>query len=343
MKTSSGRCRQFGNRRRGDTLDAVPPVRIAVIGAGSFGRNHLRVLRSHPEAQLDAVIDSNPDRAALASAEFGCPALSSLDELTGNVDAAVVAVPTSAHAGVACQLLENGIDLLVEKPIASDAASARRMVDTARRHGRIMQVGHLERFNPAVIALRRITTTPLFFEIHRMSVFTPRSLDVDVVLDLMIHDVDIVLSLVGRPPEEIRAAGLCILTEKVDIANVRLAFPTGCIANLTASRVSTERVRKLRVFQPSRYISLDYQRQDLLTFDVQDAPDSPSKEIHCEAATVEKGEPLKLELDAFLRSVAARSPAPVTGEEGLAALEVALDILAKIEEHTERVREQLVR
>jgi predicted dehydrogenase len=303
----------------------------------------LRVLRSHPEAQLDAVIDSNPDRAALASAEFGCPALSSLDELTGNVDAAVVAVPTSAHASVACQLLENGIDVLVEKPIASDAVSARRMVDTARKHARILQVGHLERFNPAVIALRRITTTPLFFEIHRMSVFTPRSLDVDVVLDLMIHDVDIVLSLVGSAPEEIRAAGLRILSDKVDIANVRLAFPTGCIANLTASRVSTERVRKLRVFQPSRYISLDYQRQDLLTFDVQDAPDSTSKEIHCEAATVEKGEPLKLEIEAFLQSVATRSPAPVTGEEGLAALEVALDILAKIEEHTERVREQLVR
>ena len=321
----------------------MPPVRIAVIGAGSFGRNHLRVLRSHPEAQLTAVIDSNPDRAALASAEFGCPAVSSLDELTGIVDAAVVAVPTSSHAIVACQLLEAGIGVLVEKPIASDAASAHRMVDTARTHGRVLQVGHLERFNPAVIALRRITTTPLFFEIHRMSVFTPRSLDVDVVLDLMIHDVDIVLNLVGCAPEEIRAAGLRILTDKVDIANVRLAFPTGCIANLTASRVSTERVRKLRVFQPSRYISLDYQRQDLLTFNVQDAPDGPSKEIHCEAATVEKGEPLKLELDSFLQSVATRSPSPVTGEEGLAALEVALDILAKIEEHTERVREQLVR
>jgi predicted dehydrogenase len=330
--------------RSSDTLDAVPPVRIAVIGAGSFGRNHLRVLRSHPQAQLTAVIDSNADRAALASAEFGCSAVSSLDELTGIVDAAVVAVPTSAHDTVACQLLESGIDVLVEKPIASDAASARRMVDTARKHARILQVGHLERFNPAVIALRRITTTPLFFEIHRMSVFTPRSLDVDVVLDLMIHDVDIVLNLVGCPPEEIRAAGLRILTDKVDIANVRLAFPTGCIANLTASRVSTERVRKLRVFQPSRYISLDYQRQDLLTFNVRDAPDSDaSKEIHCEAATVEKGEPLKLELEAFLQSVATRSPAPVTGEEGLAALEVALDILAKIEEHTERVRGQLVR
>jgi predicted dehydrogenase len=315
----------------------VQPVRIAVIGAGSFGRNHLRVLRSHPNAQLVAVVDANPDRAAAASAEFGCSAVPALGELAGTIDAAVVAVPTSAHADVGCQLIENGIDVLVEKPIASDAASARRLVDAARQHGRILQVGHLERFNPAVMALRRIRTTPLFFEVHRMSVFTPRSLDVDVVLDLMIHDVDVVLSLVGCPPEEIRAAGLPILTNKVDIANVRLAFPTGCIANLTASRVSTERVRKLRVFQPSQYITLDYQRQDLLTFTVNEG------EIHCEAVSVEKSEPLKLELEAFLASVASRSAPPVTGEEGLAALEVALDILAKIEEHAERIREQLVR
>jgi predicted dehydrogenase len=322
----------------------VQPVRIAVIGAGSFGRNHLRVLRNSPNAQLIAVVDSNPDRAEAASAEFGCRVVSELGELKGTIDAVVVAVPTVAHADVACQLLENGIDVLVEKPIASDAASARRLVNTARQNGRILQVGHLERFNPAVMALRRIRTMPLFFEVHRMSVFTPRSLDVDVVLDLMIHDVDVVLSLVGCPPHEIRAAGLPILTDKVDIANVRLAFPTGCIANLTASRVSTERVRKLRVFQPSQYISLDYQRQDLLTFTVREGPDGAGgKEIHCEAVPVEKSEPLKVELNAFLDSVATRSEPPVTGEEGLAALEVALDILGKIEEHTARIREQLVR
>ena len=321
----------------------MPPVRIAVVGAGSFGRNHLRVLRASPNAHLVAVVDTNPDRAAIASAEFGCPVVSSLDELSGTVDAAVVAVPTIAHAEVGCRLLESGIDVLVEKPIASDAASARRLVDAARRHGRILQVGHLERFNPAVMALRRIRTTPLFFEIHRMSVFTPRSLDVDVVLDLMIHDVDIVLSLVGCRPEEIRAAGLPVLTDKADIANVRMAFPTGCIANLTASRVSTERVRKLRVFQPSQYISLDYQRQDLLTFTVEEGEaGAATKEIRCEAVPVEKSEPLKLELEAFLASVAARTPPPVTGEEGLAALEAALEILAKIEEHTARITAQLV-
>ena len=316
---------------------------MAVIGAGSFGRNHLRVLRNSPNAQLVAVVDANPDRAAAASAEFACRAVSDLGALQGEIDAAVVAVPTVAHAEVGCRLLEDGIDVLVEKPIAFDAASGRRLVDTARKHGRILQVGHLERFNPAVIALRRISTTPLFFEIHRMSVFTPRSLDVDVVLDLMIHDVDIVLSLVGRAPEEIRAVGLPVLTNKVDIANVRLAFPGGCVANLTASRVSTERVRKLRVFQPSQYVSLDYQRQDLLTFTVEEGQDAAGKEIRCEAAAVEKSEPLKLEVEEFLASVAARSEPPVTGEEGLAALEVALAILGKIEEHAQQISEQLVR
>ena len=322
---------------------------MAVVGVGAFGRNHARVyhqLQQAGEVRLVGVVDPDTVRADAVAREFACKSFGSIEQMLtthSEVQAASVAVPTVLHRKVASALMEAGVDVLIEKPVAATLADADALVRVASEHSRVAQVGHLERFNPAVIALRRITTTPLFFEIHRMSVFTPRSLDVDVVLDLMIHDVDIVLSLVGRPPEEIRAAGLCILTEKVDIANVRLAFPTGCIANLTASRVSTERVRKLRVFQPSRYISLDYQRQDLLTFDVQDAPDSPSKEIHCEAATVEKGEPLKLELDAFLRSMATRSPAPVTGEEGLAALEVALDILAKIEEHTERVREQLVR
>ena len=186
----------------------------------------------------------------------------------GRVDAAVVAVPTTAHVEIACALLEAGIDVLVEKPIAPDLASARRLVEPAERLGRVLQVGHLERFNPAVTALCQVVRLPLFFEVHRLSPFTPRSLDVDVVLDLMIHDIDVVLSLVGPMPEEIRAAGISILTRKVDIANVRLAFPGGCVANLTASRVSTERVRKLRLFQPHQYLSLDYSEQEVFSFGV---------------------------------------------------------------------------
>ena len=214
-------------------------IRVAVIGAGVFGRHHLRILSQSLNATLVGVVDADRERAAQAAAEHNCLTFATLGELQGEIDAAVVAVPTSLHAEVGCELLRAGIDVLVEKPIAADLASARRLVDTAAEHQRILQIGHLERFNPAVAALKKIASIPLFFEIHRLSLFSPRSLDVDVVLDLMIHDLDIVLDLAGAMPEEIRAAGISILSDKVDIANVRLAFPGGCIANLTASRVST--------------------------------------------------------------------------------------------------------
>ena len=243
-------------------------ARVAVIGAGVFGRHHLRILKQSEHAELTAVVDPNPERAQAASAEFGCSAASSISQLFGTIDAAVVAAPTSAHAEIGCALLENGIDVLVEKPIAASHAEGERLVETAAAHGRILQIGHLERFNPAIAALQKILTVPLFFEIHRLSLFSPRSLDVDVVLDLMIHDLDIVLAMVGEEPAEIRAAGIRILSEKVDIANVRLAFATGCVANLTASRVSTERVRKLRLFQPNQYVSLDYEKQAAASFTV---------------------------------------------------------------------------
>ena len=311
-------------------------IRVAVIGAGVFGRHHLRVLSQSLNATLVGVVDSDPERAAQAAAEHNCLTFATLGELKGNVDAAVVAVPTSLHAAVGCELLESGIDVLVEKPIAADLASARRLVDTAAEHERILQIGHLERFNPAVAALKKITTIPLFFEIHRLSLFSPRSLDVDVVLDLMIHDLDIVLDLAGAMPEEIRAAGISILSDKVDIANVRLAFPGGCIANLTASRVSTERVRKLRLFQPHQYISLDYQKQEAVAFTV-----SGNQQIGFQPLPAVKEEPLRLEVESFLEAVANRTRPLVPGEEGLRALEVALAILDKIEEHAKLVTQRL--
>ena len=311
-------------------------IRVAVVGAGVFGRHHLRVLSQSLNATLVGVVDANPERAAQAAAEHNCLTFATLGELKGNVDAAVVAVPTSLHAEVGCELLESGIDVLVEKPIAADLASARRLVDTAAEHERILQIGHLERFNPAVAALKKITTIPLFFEIHRLSLFSPRSLDVDVVLDLMIHDLDLVLDLAGTMPEEIRAAGISILSDKVDIANVRLAFPGGCIANLTASRVSTERVRKLRLFQPHQYISLDYQKQEAVAFTV-----SGNQQIGFQPLPTVKEEPLRLEVEAFLASVANRTQPLVPGEEGLRALEVALAILDKIEEHAKLVTKRL--
>jgi predicted dehydrogenase len=301
---------------------------VAVVGAGAFGRNHMRVLHESPGAELVAIVDTDPARASESAAKYECEPLTDFRELAGKVDAAVVAVPTSAHAKVGCALLEAGIDVLIEKPIAADLVEAGRIISTAEANGRILQVGHLERFNPAVRAVQEKVTLPLFFEIHRMSVFTPRSLDVDVVLDLMIHDIDVVLALTGLEPEEIRAAGIRILSEKVDIANVRLAFPGGCVANLTASRVSTEKIRKIRLFQPNQYISLDYQRQDAAAFTV-----LADRQIGFDSFEVVKGEPLQLEVDNFLNCVRTRSKPLVTGRDAARALAVALDILAKIEEH----------
>jgi predicted dehydrogenase len=303
-------------------------IRVAVVGAGAFGKNHLRVLHQSPAAELVAVVDTDPARAAEAAAKYDCRAVSDVSELFGKVDAAVVAVPTSAHADIGCPLLASGIDLLVEKPIAGDRESAQRLVDAAEVNGRILQVGHLERFNPAVQAVQEKITLPLFFEIHRMSMFSPRSLDVDVVLDLMIHDLDIILALTQLEPEEIRAAGIRILSEKVDIANVRVAFPGGCVANLTASRVSTEKVRKIRLFQPNQYISLDYEKQTAVAFNV-----LPDRQIGFDSFTVTKGEPLQFELDSFLECVRTRSKPIVTGHDAIRALRLALAILAKIEEH----------
>lgn len=302
-------------------------ARIAVIGAGQFGRHHLRVVRQSAGAELAGVADADSERAGQAAQEFECSILS-LDTIASNADAAIIAVPTTQHAEVACRLLEAGLDVLVEKPISSTTTEARQILATAERRGRLVQVGHLERFNPAVRAAFNVVRKPLFFEIHRLSPFAPRSLDVDVVLDLMIHDLDILLAMTGAMPQEVRAAGINVLSHKADIANVRLAFPGGCIANLTASRVSTERVRKLRVFQPRQYVSIDYSRQDLLVIAVDE-----NHRIQLRPQAVTKGEPLQLQFEGFLDAIRQRSQPVVDGAAGLRALEAAEGILAKIEEH----------
>jgi predicted dehydrogenase len=312
-------------------------TRVAVIGAGQFGKNHCRVVHESARAELRFVVDSDAARAAESAALYGAQALTDPRELAGKVDAAVVAVPTTNHDEIGCTLLEAGIDVLLEKPIAPDLESADRLIRTAERNGRILQVGHLERFNPAVIELKRRASLPLFFEIHRMNLFSPRSLDVDVVLDLMIHDVDIVLDLAKAEPQEIRAAGISILSDKVDIANVRLQFPNGCVANLTASRISTERVRKLRLFQPQQYLSLDYGRQDLAIFSV-----GEGRQIGFEQAKVTPGEPLKLQFDGFLDSVEARTEPKSSGRTARLTLAAALAIIDKIKEHSEVVSQTLV-
>jgi predicted dehydrogenase len=250
-------------------------VRVAVAGAGVFGSNHLRVYRELETAGLGvalaAAVEPDATRAADVAAKFAIPVYSTVNELLAaqrnsnlKVDVASVAVPTVYHHAVASALLDAGLDLLVEKPLAASLAEADELIALAEKGKRILQPGHLERFNPAVLTVQPQLRRPMFFEAHRLSVFTPRALDVDVVLDLMIHDLDIVLTFANSPVREVRAVGLPILSPKVDIANVRVEFESGCVANFTASRVSTERVRKLRFFEPRQYVSIDYARQDLL-------------------------------------------------------------------------------
>jgi len=255
-------------------------LRVAVVGAGAFGRNHARVYHELSQSgypvELAAVVDPDVERGKAVAQPYQAPAFSSVEEMLGNakVDAASVAAPTAYHLEVASALMSNSIDVLIEKPLAVSLKQAEELAHIAGETGRVVQVGHLERFNPAVRATFPLLTQPMFFEVHRLSVFSPRSLDVDVVLDLMIHDLDIVLAFVRSPVREIRAVGLPILSHKVDIANVRMEFESGCVANFTASRVSTERVRKLRFFQPRQYISIDYTRQEVLAFTVGDSSGS---------------------------------------------------------------------
>jgi predicted dehydrogenase len=314
---------------------------VAVVGCGAFGRNHARVYhelqKSGERVSLAGVVDVDRSRADSLAHEFDCNAYASIEDLlsAGGVDAASVAVPTVEHAAVARQLMQAGVDVLIEKPLTSTLSEADELIELAARTGRIAQVGHLERFNPAVQATLPLITKPMFFEVHRLSVFTPRSLDVDVVLDLMIHDLDAVLAFVKSPLKEIRAAGLPILSNKVDIANARVEFESGCIANFTASRVSTERVRKLRFFQPRQYISIDYGRQDVLVFSVGEgagAP-SPNPNIKISKPTIVPEEPLRAEIRAFLDAARTRKAPPVTLEDGRRALAVALEILDQITAH----------
>ncbi|HYL16272.1 MAG TPA: Gfo/Idh/MocA family oxidoreductase [Terriglobales bacterium] len=321
------------------------PINVAVIGAGAFGRNHARVYhqleRQGEPVRLAAIVDVDTNCADAAAHEYGGRAFGSVEHLIATrteIQAASVAVSTVEHLNVARKLMEAGVDVLIEKPLATSLAEVDELVRLATRHARIVQVGHLERFNPAVQATVPLITQPMFFEVHRLNVFTPRSLDIDVVLDLMIHDLDIVLSFVNSPVKEIRAVGLPILSGKVDIANVRMEFDSGCVANFTASRVSTERVRKLRFFQPAQYISLDYSRQDVLVFAVgQDGTPSANPQISVAKPPVTSEEPLHAELKSFLSAVRTRSKPIVPLEDGRRALAVALDILTAIREHGKKV------
>jgi predicted dehydrogenase len=329
---------------------STPDIRVAVVGAGTFGRNHARVyheLQEHGDAALVAIVDADSARAHAIAKQFGAAAFTTVREMLAStqVNAASVAVPTVHHLTAARELMRNGVDVLIEKPLATTLAEADELIEVARTNGRVAQVGHLERFNPAVRAALGVITQPMFFEVHRLSIFGPRALDVDVILDLMIHDIDIVLTMARSPVREVRAVGLPILSGKVDIANVRLEFESGCVANLTASRVSTERVRKLRFFQPRQYVSVDYTRQDVLVLTVNTdvlrsgavQTDALMSLIKPEKPAVVQEEPLKAEIRAFLNAVRSRQTPAVSLEHGREALKVALDILAAIHSHTERL------
>jgi len=352
-------------------------LRVAVAGAGAFGKNHLRVYReletAGEGAALVAAIEPNATRAAETAAKYAIPVFATVDELLAadlKIDAATVAVPTVHHHAVASVLLAAGLDLLVEKPLAAKLTEADDLLALAAKHARILQPGHLERFNPAVLAVQSRLHRPMFFEAHRLSIFTPRALDVDVVLDLMTHDLDIVLTFAASPVREVRAVGLPILSPKVDIANVRVEFESGCVANFTASRVSTERVRKLRFFEPRQYVSIDYARRELLVIRMDgDAGAGAAAGLPPEIAAaiaagkadpallaklaaagaggpapglsflkppVEPGEPLRLEILSFLEAVRTRQQPRVTARQGREALALALEIQASMAAHAKR-------
>lgn len=316
-------------------------MKTAVIGVGSLGAQHARIhseLSVESRSEFVGVCDTDGRMARAVAALRGCQWTCDWRTLVGRVDAVSLAVPTESHCEIACQLLEAGIHVLVEKPIARSLAEADQMIATANKSGVLLQVGHLERFNPAMIALRPYVKAPLYFEIHRIGQFTTRSLDIDVVLDLMIHDLDIVQWLVGRDVDvtDVRAVGIPVLTDRVDAANVRLEFATGAVANITASRIGTEKIRKMRFFQPHDYIAVDYTTRRATISSLMPSGDVTSSGMHPGITTrlldIIDVEPLRAEIEAFLIASETGAEPPVSGAEGRRALEIALRAQRRISE-----------
>jgi predicted dehydrogenase len=310
-------------------MSATDRVRVGVVGVGAIGRHHARIYAEHPDAELVGVHDIDADRARRIAEKHGTRAFESLEELLAQIEGASVAVPTLEHRHVGLACLDAGVDLLAEKPVAAELADADRLIERASERGRVLQVGHVERYNPAVEAVSRRVVDPRFIEVHRLGSFVPRSLEVDVVLDLMIHDIDVVHSLVDGEVEEVRAVGVPVLSEEVDIANARLQMSTGCIVNMTASRVSMSRVRKVRIFQPAAYFSVDYSDQAVAAFRLE--REDQRSAIQAEPVEVTRGEPLVAELSDFLRCVKTRETPRVDGAAGRRALETALRIREAIQ------------
>jgi predicted dehydrogenase len=317
-------------------------LKTAVIGVGHLGKEHARIYASLPEAELVAVCDTNEAQGRAVADRYGVRFVPDYQSLLGEVEAVSVATPTINHHEVTCACLEAGVSVLVEKPIARTLAESDEMIALAEQRGLVLQVGHIERFNPALRALQTQLKHPRFFEAHRMGIFTPRSLDIDVVMDLMVHELDIIASLVNREVVKLEAVGIPILTPKIDLANARLEFADGCIANITASRVAGERLRKLRVFQPHEYYSLDYAEQQVAMARLVPSPQADKlPEIVAGALEVTKREPLLAEIESFVTAVRERTAPLVTGAEGRRALALALEVLKQIKEHAERAGTKL--
>ncbi len=328
------------------------PVPVAVIGAGHMGRHHARVYHELPEARLVAVVDADLERARRHAEPYGAEAHASVEPVLGRIRAATVAVPTAAHMPVAAGLLEAGVAVLVEKPLAPDSRTGRELCALARRHGTLLAVGHTERFNPVVQALARMEVRPRFIETHRISPFTFRSADIGVVMDMMIHDIDVVLSLVRSVPAQVEAVGVRVLARHEDVANAWVTFADGCVANLTASRLALKTERKIRVFSEEAYLSLDYQKKngiaikkdanlDLLKLarerDASDLAQLAGTDfgamVKVEPLVVDDVEPLRAELQSFLRALSTGRPPEVSAEDGLAAVELAEKIVEALKRH----------
>lgn len=310
---------------------SASPLRTAVIGVGHLGRHHARVLGSLPGVSLVGVVDTDAARAEEIARAHGTTAFACVDDLAGKVDAVSIAVPTEAHAAVALPLMAAGVHVLVEKPMTRSLDEADQLLDAARRAGVVLAVGHIEHFNPAVEAARPHLHEPRFIEVHRLGTFPDRSLDIDVVFDLMIHDIGLVLDLVQSEVVSIEAVGVPVLTPRVDIANARLKFANGCIANLTASRISREQVRKIRFFQRSAYLSIDYKAQEVEVWRLV-PQDGAMPRIDGGKLEVQRDEPLRRELEDFVNAVREHRPPGVTGEQGRAALVLANEIVSRVRE-----------
>ena len=304
-------------------------LRVAVIGVGHLGKHHARILSSLPGVELVAVVDTNRARAEEIAAASGTHAVFDYTELIGKVDAVTIAVPTELHRDVAVPFLKAGVPVLVEKPMARSLEEADQLIEAAAAAGVILAVGQTERFNPALAAARPLITDPRFIEVHRLGTFPERSLDIDVVFDLMIHDIDVVLSLVDSDVESIEAVGVPVITNRVDIANARLRFANGCIVNLTASRISKDRVRKIRFFQPAAYVSIDYATQKVEVYRLVKG-DGSKPLIEGGEMAVPNEEPLKRELADFVEAIVERRAPKVPGEAGRRALAVAQAIVDKM-------------